>query len=223
MFLALRGRIHVLAGRLWDEVCPLRQGWMMMDRTQIWPEPGRDRRVVWRAADKSALQLLVTDGAIKCKRSLVCLIDRLWLGFCIFCCIWGVSRWLLATFPLYVCVWLHGHNTVHKQNLSGPRPSDTVHTNNHLPLYRYLVAGKARASVSGAPLYITTATSITTSLQNRCDKLPQKPALFLAVQCCCCCIFECWQLFRGLQDKGKPPEWEHFVFYHSQRVGDESR
>lgn len=29
------GCIYVLAGKLWDEVCPLRQGWTMMDQTQI--------------------------------------------------------------------------------------------------------------------------------------------------------------------------------------------
>lgn len=35
-----------LVGRLWDEVSPFRQGWMMMDQTQIWLEPGRDRQTV---------------------------------------------------------------------------------------------------------------------------------------------------------------------------------
>lgn len=89
------------------------------------------------------------------------------------------------------------HSTVDKQNLSGFWTGSPTFS-----LYESLVTGRARASVSGAPLYHRRYTSITASLPNRCDKLPQKPALFLSVQCCRCCIFEDWQLFRGMQDKG---------------------
>lgn len=93
MFLVLCRHFHVLAGSLWDELCPLRWGWMKMDLTQIWPQPGKDRQLKWRAAHKSVLQLLVTDGAIICKRSVVyiCVINRLWLGclcFCLFVEFW---------------------------------------------------------------------------------------------------------------------------------------
>lgn len=58
MFLVLCGWICALAGRLWDEICPLRQGWTLMDRTQIWPRPQRD----WRG---SVLQLLLKDNVLQ--------------------------------------------------------------------------------------------------------------------------------------------------------------
>lgn len=100
----------------------------MMDRTQIWPEPGRDRQAVWRATDKFVLQLLVTDEAIKCKRSLLCLclIDY-GLAPLGFFCIWTVGGF--STLCMCLCaVWWGLSTAPKKENLSEPCLSDTVHT-----------------------------------------------------------------------------------------------
>lgn len=217
MFSVLCGRICLLAGRLWDEVCPLRQCWMMMDWTHIWPEPGRDQQGCGICV--CLLQFLVAGGATNAKRVLL-IIDE-----------WLDSGWVVVFF-FFVVVFFGGwYEKMAVGNISHcvrvvkwPRCcsqagecerylSDAVHTNPHILCTENL--SQARARISGAPLFITTAPSITASLQNHCDKLPQKPALFLTTQSCC--IFEDWQLFRGLQDKGKPSEWEHFVFHHSRK------
>lgn len=189
--------------------------------TWWWVWHGSDpslEKTAWRAADGRALQLLITDGAIKSTtcQTCCCLIDRVWLSLYslfIFLLSWGCEQKALGCFStVWSCMWLHGHSTVCKHNLTEAQTPTSVHMCTQREVVDCHRQGKDTSKwYSNLYHYITTATttSITTSLQNCCDKLPQKPVLCLAVQfcfCCCCCIFEHWRFFRGLQDKGKSSE-----------------
>lgn len=159
--------VSVLAARLEDEVCPLKPGWMMMDQTQMWPEPGRDQL----GCIKSNTGIF-TAAVTKCRRGLL-ITDR-WLGS------FSVFNYL------FLC---DGHSAAHIQETLSERCLSTQSTIPHLRCTDNL--SQARARISGALLFITTATSITTSRHNCRDKLPQKPVFFLTTQSCCfCCIFE---------------------------------
>lgn len=104
--------------------------------TWWWVWHGSDpslEKTAWRAADGRALQLLITDGAIKSTtcQTCCCLIDRVWLSLYslfIFLLSWGCEQKALGCFStVWSCMWLHGHSTVCKHNLTEAQTPTSVH------------------------------------------------------------------------------------------------
>lgn len=129
MLLVLCRRVRALAERLWDGVCPSRWGYMMMGLTRIWPEPGKNcvkssRRTCAAAPDNRWSNK-------KHDLSDVLLFDRVWLSLyslLIFLLSWGCEQKALGCFStVWSCMWLHGHSTVCKHNLTEAQTPTSVH------------------------------------------------------------------------------------------------